>query len=132
MKHHNLISDTLTIIRNANSAGKNKADVPASKMIGSILDILKKENYIEDFKPLEEEGARHFRIYLKFDSTMDPAITGLKYISKPSRRVYVNSTKLPRVLRGQGIAIVSTSRGMLTDQEAREAKIGGEIICHVW
>ena len=132
MKHHNLLADTLTIIRNASRVHKVKVDVPASKMVRSILETLKREAYIEDFKPLEEGSRKSFRVYLKFDADNQPLISGLKCISKPSLRVYRDHHKLPRVLRGQGIAVISTSRGILTDDAARAAKVGGEVICYIW
>ena len=132
MNRTDLVADTLTILRNANRAHKQKADVLASKMTKSILEILKKVGYIEDFKPLEETNSRSFRVYLKFDEDNEPLISGLKRISKPSLRVYADHAKLPRVLRGQGIAVISTSKGVLTDTEARNAKIGGEVVCYVW
>lgn len=127
-----LIADCLTIIRNANRNRKEKTDVPASRMIKSVLEILKNEGYIEDFKPLEEGVLRRYRVYLKFGLDNNPVISGLKLISKPSLRVYKGYDDLPRVLNGQGIAVISTPKGMLTNNAARLAKIGGEVICYVW
>ena len=126
-----LIADVLTMMRNANRAGKEKVDVPASKVVKAILTLLKREGYIEGFKPLEETDAKGFRVYFKFDKST-PVISGLKCISKPSLRVYSGQSQVPKVLRGQGIAIISTSKGLLTDKEARDLKIGGEVICYVW
>lgn len=126
-----LIADVLTMIRNANRAGKEKVDVPASKIIDSILGIFKKEGYIEDFKPLEDTDSKNIRVYLKFDDNV-PVISGLRCVSKPSLRVYSGKEKLPKVLGGQGIAIISTSKGIVTDKEARDLNVGGEIICYVW
>lgn len=127
-----LIADALTIIRNANNGRKEKADIPASKIIKAILGILKAEGYIEDFKPLEEGGRPRFRVYLKFDSNNSPVINGLKLVSKPSLRVYKGYARTPNVLGGEGIAVISTSKGIITDKEARAKKIGGEVVCYVW
>lgn len=131
MSRNYLIADALTIIRNANFAGKEKVDVPASKTMDAVLSIFKREGYIEDFKPLEAGAqAKNFRVYLKFENEK-PVIGGLRCVSKPSLRVYVAKDKLPRVLGGEGIAIISTSKGMMTDKEARVLRIGGEVICYV-
>ncbi|PIQ88357.1 MAG: 30S ribosomal protein S8 [Candidatus Omnitrophica bacterium CG11_big_fil_rev_8_21_14_0_20_42_13] len=132
MSSNDLIANVLTMIRNAIRAHKEKVDVPASGIVRSLLDILKREGYIEDFKLLEELNSRMARVYLKFDENDEPAIKGLKRISKQSLRVYSSRRQLPRVLRGQGIAVISTSKGVLTDKEAREARVGGEVVCYVW
>lgn len=126
------MANMFTIIRNASSAGKEKADVRFSKLGEKILAILKKEKYIQNFKFIKDTGQGTLRIYLKFNRDKTPVIEDIKRISKPGLRVYVKQDKIPRVLRGRGIAILSTSSGILTDNEARQAKAGGEIICYVW
>ena len=110
---------------------KKTVDVPASKMIGSILDIVKRCEYIEDFRLMKTNTQGVYKIYLKYDQKK-PAIIGLKRISKPGLRVYKRSNDISRVLNGLGIAVVSTSKGIITDNDARQQKIGGEILCHIW
>lgn len=126
------IANVCTIIRNASFAGKEKADVRSSKLVEKILTILKKEKYIQNFKFIKDTGQGVLRVYLKFNRDKTPVIKNIKRISKPGLRVYVKQDKIPRVLRGRGIAILSTSSGILTDDEARGAKAGGEVICYVW
>ncbi len=123
------ISDFLTLIRNASRAKKESADVPNSRINREILGILKKEGYISDFKALE--ASNKIRVYLKYVS-QHSVIKNLKRISRSGLRVYVSQRKMPNVLRGLGIAIISTSKGILTNKEARELKVGGEILCYVW
>ncbi len=123
------IADFLTVIRNACRSKKESADVPNSKMNREILIILKKEGYISDFKPLE--ASRQVRAYLKYVSNRS-ALKNLRRISKPGLRVYASHKSIPNVLRGLGIAIISTPKGILTNREARELKIGGEILCYIW
>jgi small subunit ribosomal protein S8 len=112
-------------------AKKNNLDIPASNAIKSILDILKKENYIENFKLIEDKKQGMVRVYLKYIAGKS-AIRNIKRVSRPGLRVYVKRTKVPSVLRGRGIAIISTSRGLVTDKTARELGIGGEIIGYIW
>ena len=126
------IADMLTAIRNANTRSKEKLDVPGSKIKGQILDVFKREGYIQNYKSIEYDQRKSLRIYLKFTEGGKPAIINIRRISKPSLRVYAKKGKIPRVLRGMGVAILSTSRGILTDREARRQNIGGEILCHVW
>lgn len=125
------IADLLTSIRNASRAKKDKTDVTSSKMNREILTIFKREGYIADFKPLDTSKVNLIRVYLKYIGTRS-AITNLRRISKPGLRVYRPTKKIANVLRGLGIAIISTSKGIMTDKEARELKIGGEILCYVW
>jgi len=125
------IADFLTIIRNGLMAKKENVDVPASRITKSILEILKKSEYIDNFKLIEDKKQGILRVYLKYLSG-EPAIINLRRISKPGLRVYVKQEEIPRVLRGRGIAVISTSKGILTDNEAREQKLGGEVICYVW
>lgn len=126
------MANMCTIIRNASSAGKEKADVRASKLAEKILAILKRKKYIQNFKFIKDTGQGVLRVYLRFNRDKTPVITNIKRISKPGLRVYVKQDKIPRVLRGRGIAILSTSSGILTDNEARGVKAGGEVICYVW
>lgn len=131
MSRTDLISDAFTIIRNAIMARKENVDVPASNMLGSILSILKKESYIDNFKLIEDKKQGILRIYLKYIAGR-PAIKNIRRISKPSLRVYAKQTKLPTVIRGRGIAIISTSKGIVTNKEAKELQVGGEVIGYVW
>ena len=131
MSRTDLISDCFTVIRNAMMAKKESVDAPASNTVKSILAILKKENYIENFKFIEDRKQGLVRIYLKYLAGK-PAIRHIKRVSKPSLRIYVKRDKVPSVLRGRGIAIVSTSKGIIVDREAREQGIGGEIIGYIW
>lgn len=128
------ISDFLTRIRNAQNAGHPIVDIPHSKLKTSLADILKQEGYIRDFAVDGEDGhpKRTLRLLLKYHPDSGAAITGLQRVSKPGLRKYANSKELPRVLSGLGIAIVSTSRGILTDRQARSQKLGGEVLCHIW
>ncbi len=126
------IADLLTRIRNASRAQHEKVDVPASNIKEQVARILKKEGYISDYRRIEDNRQGVLRIYLRYDSDSDAAITLIKRISKPGRRKYVKATEIPRVIRGLGIAILSTSSGVMTDGEARAAKVGGEVLCYVW
>jgi small subunit ribosomal protein S8 len=126
------ISDYLTRLRNALKAGKKTVDIPASKFKESISGILKKSSFIEDYKIIEtEKKFKMLSIRLKYTDG-NSVILGLKRISRPGIRRYVNSEEIPRVRNGFGIAIVSTSKGLLTDREARDMKVGGEVVCHIW
>jgi small subunit ribosomal protein S8 len=131
MSRTDLIADAFTVIRNAIMAKKDNVEIPASNMIKSILEILKKENYIENFKLIEDKTQAKARIYLKYIANK-PAIKCLKRISKPGLRIYVRRKDVPSVIRGRGIAIVSTSKGIITDKEARQLGVGGEIIGYIW
>ena len=131
MSRTDLIADTFTMIRNAIMAKKENLDVPASKISSSILEILKKEGYIENFKPIEDKKQGILRIYLKYTAGKS-AIRNIKRVSKPGLRVYVKQDKIPSVLRGRGLAIVSTSKGIITDKEAKAQEVGGEIIGYIW
>ncbi len=130
MSRTDLIADAFTIIRNGIMAKKDIVDIPASTTINSILDILKKESYIENFKLMEDKKQGIARIYLKYIAHK-PAIRMIKRISKPGLRVYVNKLKVPSVLRGRGLAIISTSKGIVTDKQAKELGVGGEVIGYI-
>ena len=126
------IADMLTRIRNANSAKHKTVDIPASKIKTSIAEILFKEGYIKEFELINNENQGIIRITLKYDEKGTRVIDGIKRISKPGLRVYANKEELPKVLNGLGIAIISTSKGLKTDKEAREAGIGGEVLAYIW
>ena len=126
------IADMLTRIRNANSAKHKTVDVPASKMKTAIAEILFKEGYIKSFELISNENQGIIRITLKYDEKGARVIDGIKRISKPGLRVYAGKEELPRVLNGLGIAIISTSKGLKTDKEAREAGMGGEVLAYIW
>ena len=126
------VADMLTRIRNANSAKHDSVDVPASNLKKSIAQILLDEGYIKSFT-VEDDGTQGvIHITLKYLGNKEKVITGLRRVSKPGLRVYADADELPRVLRGLGIAIVSTSRGVMTDKEARKLHIGGEVLAFVW
>ncbi len=126
------IADMLTRIRNANTAMKEKADIPASRINEDIAKILRREGYIVDYKFIDNRKQGILRIYLKYGPDRSRTISGLRRTSKPGRRVYRKASGLPRVIGGLGIAIVSTPKGVLTDKQAREANVGGEVICEIW
>lgn len=126
------ISDLLTRIRNAVKARHRKVDVPPSQVKVAIVDILKKEGFIKNYKLYRQEEKGVLRIYLKYVGKNQPVIQGLRRVSRPARRVYAGYEKLPKVLGGLGLSVVSTSKGIVTDQMARENKVGGEVICSVW
>ncbi|UCH65348.1 MAG: 30S ribosomal protein S8 [Ignavibacterium sp.] len=125
------ISDFLTRIRNASRAKKVRVEIPASKMKIGLAEIMKKNGYIYDYKVDEDNKQNMITILLKYNNG-NPAIHSLNRISKPGLRVYANSNQLPRVLNGLGTAVISTSKGLLTDKEARKQTTGGEVICFIW
>lgn len=126
------IADMLTRIRNANSVGKDRVDIPASKVKTSIGELLKDEGFINDVKLVERKPQNMIRVYLKYGENDEKVISGIKRISKPGLRVYVGKDEVPQVLGGLGIAVISTSQGVMSDKEAREKGIGGEVLCYVW
>ncbi len=126
------IADMLTRLRNANSAHHETVSMPYSKLKGSIATILKTEGYIAEYSVKDLEVGKELTIDLKFGPNRERAIAGIKRISKPGLRVYAKSTNLPRVLGGLGIAILSTSSGLLTDREAHNKGVGGEVLAYVW
>ncbi|SEC19810.1 30S ribosomal protein S8 [Paenibacillus sp. GP183] len=126
------IADMLTRIRNANIVRHETVEIPASKMKREIAEILKKEGFIRDAEYVEDSKQGIIRLFLKYGSNNERVISGLKRISKPGLRVYTKSQEVPRVLGGLGIAIISTSKGVMTDKDARQSKAGGEVICYVW
>lgn len=126
------IADMLTRIRNANSSKHKTVDIPASKVKTSIADILFKEGYIKSFEEISSDVQGTIRVTLKYDEKGNRVIAGIKRISKPGLRVYASKEDLPQVLNGLGIAIISTSKGIMTDKDARKVGLGGEVLAYVW
>jgi len=126
------IADMLTRIRNAGLARHDRTEIPASRLKEAVAKILKSEGFIADVRPSEGEGAKKLTIVLKYGRDRQSAIDGVRRVSRPGRRVYVPHDRIPRVLSGLGISILSTSRGLMSDREARRQKIGGELMCEVW
>lgn len=126
------IADLLTRIRNASTAKHATVDIPASNMKKSITQILLDEGYIKDFKVIEDGKQGVIRVTLKYDENHSPVISGLKRVSKPGLRIYAGCEDLPKVRRGLGIAIISTSKGVITDKKARELNVGGEVLAYIW
>ena len=128
------IADMLTRIRNGSVAGQDVVRMPSSKLKESLANILRREGYIADFRVTEDatRPGRVLEITMKYSAERVPTITGLRRVSKPGMRVYTKADRLPRVLGGLGVAVVSTSQGLMTDREAREKRVGGEILCYVW
>ncbi|MDD2216898.1 MAG: 30S ribosomal protein S8 [Eubacteriales bacterium] len=126
------IADMLTRIRNANTVGHDTVDVPSSKMKKSIAGILVEEGYIKGFDVIEDNKQGMIRIQMKYGAGKEKVISGIKKISKPGLKVYAKANEVPKVLGGLGIAIVSTSHGVISDKEARNLGVGGEVICYVW
>ncbi len=126
------IADMLTRIRNANSAKHPTVDVPASNMKKQIAQILLDEGYIKNFKVIDDDKQGVIRITLKYTENKSQVITGLRRVSKPGLRIYSNSKDMPKVMKGLGIAIVSTSKGVMTDREARKNNVGGEVLAFIW
>ena len=126
------IADMLTRIRNANTAGHDTVEIPASKMKKSIAQILKDEGFITDFEVIEDGKQGIIKVTMKCAAGKERVISGIKKISKPGLKVYAKAEDVPRVLGGLGIAILSTSKGVISDKEARKLGIGGEVICYVW
>ncbi|MFD0872489.1 30S ribosomal protein S8 [Chlamydia abortus] len=126
------IADMLTRIRNANTVRHETVEIPASKIKKEIAEILKREGFIRDAEYVQDSKQGIIRLFLKYGPNNERVITGLKRISKPGLRVYSKSQEIPKVLGGLGLAIISTSRGVMTDKEARQANAGGEVLCYVW
>jgi len=122
----------LTRIRNANQKMKGKVDIPASKLKEKVVKILKEEGYIANYKFISDRKQGILRVYLKYTPSQERVIKGLKRVSRPGRRFYCRCDELPRVYRGLGIAIISTSQGVMTDRKCREVNLGGEVLCYVW
>lgn len=132
MQTTDTIADMLTRIRNANSAKHPTVDIPASKMKKAIAQILADEGYVKSFQVIEDGKQGIIRITLKYGENKSQVITGLRRVSKPGLRIYASCAEMPKVMRGLGIAIVSTSKGVMTDREARKQNVGGEVLAFVW
>ena len=126
------IADMLTRLRNANSAHHDSVSMPYSKLKAAIANILKTEGYIVDWSEEEARVGKTLTLTLKYNGNRERAISGIKRVSKPGMRIYAKSTKLPKVLGGLGVAILSTSSGLLTDREASETGVGGEVLAYIW
>jgi small subunit ribosomal protein S8 len=126
------IADMLTRIRNANQMRYQEVSVPASNLKVSLAKILKEEGFIEDYKVVDDNVQGTILVTLKYGQNKERVITGLKRISKPGLRVYAKAGEVPKVLNGLGIAIISTSHGVMTDKEARKENLGGEVLCYIW
>lgn len=125
------ISDLLTRIRNASRAKHLRVDIPSSNMKKQLVSILKEQNFVEDFTEIEDTKQNILRVVLKYRNGV-PAILGLRRVSTPGLRIYKNADKLPRVYNGLGVAVISTSKGLLTDKQAKTQAIGGEVVCYIW
>jgi len=126
------IADMLTRIRNATNARHERVDIPGSKMKKGIAQILKEEGFVKDFEWVNETPQGVIRVYLRYGPQKAKVITGLRRISKPGLRVYAQRDEIPRVLGGLGVAVISTSRGLMTDKRARTEGVGGEVLCYIW
>lgn len=126
------IADMLTRIRNANSAKHETVDIPASNMKKAIAEILLNEGYVKSYQVIEDGKQGVIRVALKYGNNKEKVISGLKRVSKPGLRIYAGAEELPKVLKGLGIAIISTSKGIMTDKEARKQNIGGEVLAFIW
>src|SRR5262247_598841 len=126
------VADMLARIRNGSLAEHEKVDIPTSKLKVRLAEILKEEGFIKNFRLMEDKRQGVLRIYLKYGPGQERVISGLRRVSKPGRRLYVGADRIPSVLGGMGVAILSTPRGVLTDRESRKAKVGGEVLCYVW
>lgn len=126
------IADALTRVRNANAAGHEKVDIPSSGLKVEIIRILKDEGFVNDYKVIDDQRQGILRVYLKYGPGNERVLRRITRVSKPGLRVYTGAHRLPRVLSGMGIAILSTSKGVMTDREARRQGVGGEVLCYVW
>ena len=126
------IADMLTRIRNASRAEHEKVDIPASRLKVRIAELLKDEGFIKNFRLLEDRKQGMLRVYLRYGTANEKMISGLVRVSTPGRRVYVTHERIPSILGGMGVALLSTSRGVLTDRDARKQRMGGEVLAYVW
>jgi small subunit ribosomal protein S8 len=126
------IADLLTRIRNGSRAEHEKVDIPSSKLKVRMAEILKDEGFIKNFRVLDDDKQGTLRVYLKYGAGTEKVISGLVRVSTPGRRVYVTHDKIPSILGGMGVALISTSRGVLTDRDARKERVGGEVLAYVW
>ncbi|MDN5375264.1 MAG: small subunit ribosomal protein [Thermacetogenium sp.] len=126
------IADFLTRIRNANQVYRERVEVPASNMKKSLAEIMKREGFIKTYEVVDDGKQGILRLYLKYGPNRQKVISGLKRISKPGLRVYVKKDEIPKVLGGLGVAVISTSKGLMTDKQARQEGLGGEVVCYIW
>lgn len=126
------LADMITRIRNAGKAKHKSVDIPGSKLKCALADVMKKEGFISNYKFIKDNKQGILRIYLKYDQNERHVIYGLERVSKPSRRVYVKNTDIQSVLNGLGVVVLSTSKGVLTDKQARKENVGGEVLCNIW
>jgi small subunit ribosomal protein S8 len=126
------IADLLTRIRNASRAEHEKVDIPASKLKVKVTELLKEEGFVKNYRLIEDNKQGVLRVYLKYGAGNEKMISGLMRVSRPGRRVYVTKDKIPTILGGMGVAILSTSRGVMTDREGRKQQLGGEVLAYVW
>jgi small subunit ribosomal protein S8 len=126
------IADLLTRIRNGSRAEHEKVDIPSSKLKVRVAELLKDEGFIKNFRVLEDDKQGTLRIYLKYGAGTERVISGIVRVSTPGRRIYVTHDKIPSILGGMGVALISTSRGVLTDRDARKERVGGEVLAYVW
>jgi small subunit ribosomal protein S8 len=126
------IADLLTRIRNASRAEHEKVDIPASKLKVKITELLKDEGFIKNYRLIEDDKQGVLRVYLKYGTGNEKMISGLVRVSRPGRRVYVTKDKIPSILGGMGVAILSTSRGVMSDRDSRKQQLGGEVLAYVW
>jgi small subunit ribosomal protein S8 len=126
------ISDLITRIRNANRANHEKVDIPSSRLKQEVVRLIKEEGFIRNYKVLEDKRQGVIRVFLKYGPNRERVINNLERISKPGRRIYTPADRIPRVLGGLGVAILSTSQGVMTDRQARRARVGGEVLCYIW
>jgi len=131
MSFNDPISNMLTLIRNGMRAKQEKVDVPLSKIVVSIADIMKREGYIDNYRVIKDTKQGILRVYLRYVNKRS-VIINLKRVSRPGLRIYSDVKRIPRVLRGKGMALLTTSKGVMTDTDAREQKIGGEVLCYIW
>jgi small subunit ribosomal protein S8 len=132
MKTSDSLSDLFTRLRNGMRAGHDRVDVPASRLKEEVLKVLEQEGFIASYRRTEEGRNSMLRVGLKYDHEGEPIVSGLERVSRPGRRIYATADAIPSVLGGLGVAIVSTSRGIVTDKTAREKRLGGEVLCNVW
>jgi small subunit ribosomal protein S8 len=132
MKTSDSLSDLFTRLRNAMRAGHDRVEMPGSRLKEEVLKVLEQEGFIASFRKTEEGPRTTLRVGLKYDHEGEPIVSGLERVSRPGRRIYAKADAIPTVLGGLGVALVSTSRGIVTDKTAREKRLGGEVLCNVW
>lgn len=131
MSFNDPIANMLTLVRNASRAKKEAVDIPHSKMLVVIADIMKQEGFIDNYRVIKDAKQGILRVYLRYVNK-ESVIVNLKRVSRPGLRIYRDAKNIPYVLRGKGVAILTTSSGLMTDKQAREKKVGGEVLCHIW